>query len=429
MNHDKQKLSKEFLHFYLVSSIPSMKWGLITNLALFLLFAVLSKMFIPDPKSQEFFLKFGIIIPFFILAIVVLHIRRLRPWLPAILVGNNVLLCGAIFWVGVSSDIHQPGYEYYFAWVILMIIGLFTFYRLRPPTLMILAGLQLVAYLVASLINQSFTLDFPESLNKLFFIISALTIGFFIAYTFQILNRKNFIHQKSLDSQYKKLMSDFKEKVIMEKELMEASQQKVIMMKEIHHRVKNNLAIVISMLSLQARNNPNPELGKIIRDIEMRIRSMALIHEHLYRSENLDRIPLDQYLRSLSTIILGTFSHPGIELDLELDAVNVSLETALPIGLITNELITNAVKYAFPDVQQGNIRIDLKRRDSHLVELLIADNGIGLPKHFDFQKASSLGMFITRLLIEQLNAQIQIGNGKGASFRIRCPIVPAHKSF
>jgi two-component sensor histidine kinase len=215
----------------------------------------------------------------------------------------------------------------------------------------------------------------------------------------------------------------------MEKELMEASQQKVIMMKEIHHRVKNNLAIVISMLSLQARNNPNPELGKIIRDIEMRIRSMALIHEHLYRSENLDRIPLDQYLRSLSTIILGTFSHPGIELDLELDAVNVSLETALPIGLITNELITNAVKYAFPDVQQGNIRIDLKRRDSHLVELLIADNGIGLPKHFDFQKASSLGMFITRLLIEQLNAQIQIGNGKGASFRIRCPIVPAHKSF
>ncbi|MFH1159652.1 MAG: histidine kinase dimerization/phosphoacceptor domain -containing protein [bacterium] len=415
---DKKLLSKEFLNYYLISSIPSMRWGLIANLLLFVVFAVINEVVFPDLASKKFFLKFGIIIPFFLLAIVVLYIRRLRPWLSAIFLVINLILCAAIFWVGFSSDTMQPGYEYYFAWVILMIIGLFTFYRLRFSTLLILGGLQLIAYLLATILNHSFRDHFSESLNNLFFILGASTVGFFIAYTFQLLNKKNFLHQKSLDAQYRRLMNDYKEKVVMEKELLEASQQKVIMMKEIHHRVKNNLAIVISMLSLQMRHNPNPELRKIIRDIEMRIRSMALIHEHLYRSENLNRIPLDQYLRSLSTIILSTFSASEINLDLDLDPLEASIETALPIGLITNELITNSVKYAFAEGVEGSIRLSLKRQKSNQIELVISDNGIGLPANFDFTKATTLGMFITRLLVEQLNAKLTVGKGNGASFSI-----------
>jgi len=426
---DRLYLTTEFLNYHLISSIPAMKWGLIVNLLLFALFAGINEVFFPDLIPQKFFLKFGIIVPFFVLTIIALYIRKLRKWLSLIFLVTNLCLCIAIFWIGFTSNVQEPGYEFYFAWVILMIIGLFTFYRIRFLTLIIVGLIQLLSYVLATSLNHSFRDNFSQSLINLFFIIAASTLGFFIAYAFHHLNRKNFLHQKSLDAQYQRLMKDFQEKVIMEKELIQAAKQKVIMMKEIHHRVKNNLAIVISMLSLQMRYNPNPELRKIMRDIEMRIRSMALIHEHLYRSENLDRIPLDQYLHSLSTIILNTFAASKINLELDLNPEEVSIETALPIGLITNELITNSVKYAFQGEREGTVTLRLKQHTGNQIDLIISDDGIGLPVNFDFARANTLGMFITRLLTEQLNATLTVGQGKGTSFSIRFPRTPIRKEF
>ncbi len=198
-----------------------------------------------------------------------------------------------------------------------------------------------------------------------------------------------------------------------------SAEQKEILLREIHHRVKNNLAIVISLLNFQLRRNDNPELARMIRDIQLRIRSMALIHEHLYKSENLDRIPLASYVQSLSAIILSAFSGQNIKLSTNLDPIDVSIETALPIGLILNELLTNAFKYAFPKNSEGTIEINLLREEGENCTLTVKDNGVGLPESFSLESELSLGMYIIRLLAEQLDGSVEIERKNGTSFIIR----------
>jgi PAS domain S-box-containing protein len=205
-----------------------------------------------------------------------------------------------------------------------------------------------------------------------------------------------------------------------EKEIEELKQrsadQKEVLLREIHHRVKNNLSIVISLLSFQMNDNPNPELRVTLVDIQTRIRAMALIHEHLYRSENLDKIPLANYINSLAHMVSSTFSGHRIEFVNDLEPIEVSIETALPIGLIINELLTNAFKYAFPESQTGLIRMELKNIDNDLFQFSFCDNGVGLPKDFSPESNTSLGLYIVRLLIEQLDGTLKIVNEQGTTF-------------
>jgi len=199
------------------------------------------------------------------------------------------------------------------------------------------------------------------------------------------------------------------------------AETKEIMLREIHHRVKNNLAIVISLLSMQVKKNHDPEFQRLTKDIELRIRSMALIHEHLYRSENLDRISLSTYLESLVTIISSTFSGHMIQIELDLDDILANIGIALPIGLITNEMMTNSFKYAFPVKHQGTIRVKMEKYFATGFKLTISDNGIGLPTGFDFQKQDSLGMFMIKLLVEQLDGTVNFTTNGGVTASIIVP--------
>jgi PAS domain S-box-containing protein len=210
-----------------------------------------------------------------------------------------------------------------------------------------------------------------------------------------------------------------------------SAEQKSILLREIHHRVKNNLAIVISLLNFQLRRNEDPELARMIRDIQLRIRSMALIHEHLYKSENLDRIPLASYIQSLSAIILSAFSGQRVKLSTQLDPIDVSIETALPIGLMLNELLTNAFKYAFPGNNEGTIDILLQKGSDNTYLLTVKDNGIGLPETFSPDSEKSLGMYIIRLLAEQLDGSVEIERSNGTTFTIRFVniLIKSHESF
>lgn len=425
---ERKKFNKEFLDYYLNSSIPSMKWGLIVNLILFVLFALTNRLGFPENQELRYFIRFGVVLPFFAVSILVLFLRKLRPWLSPIFIVVNALLSVMIFFVGISSDSGEKGYEYYFAWAMLMSVGLYTFYRLRFLILVLLGVSQLAAYILANILNHSFQDNFFMALNNLLFIISAAVLGFFIAFTIQNLNKKNFLHQKALDAQYKRLLTEFNEKTKMEEELIHAANQKVIMMKEIHHRVKNNLAIVISMLSLQMRQIEDPAFKRIISDIEMRIRSMALIHEHLYRSEDLDRIRLHEYLWSLTTIILSSFSSPKVNLETDFESMDVSIETALPVGLITSELLTNSIKYAFPGNRTGTISVRLTSASGRIL-LTISDTGKGLPEGFKIEDQKTLGMFIIKLLVEQINGELQIESRNGTTCTINFPVRPIRKPF
>jgi two-component sensor histidine kinase len=157
----------------------------------------------------------------------------------------------------------------------------------------------------------------------------------------------------------------------------------------------------------------------MIVDIQTRIRSMALIHEHLYRSENLDRIPLSSYIESLSRMIMTTFSGHRVKLETRLDPVDVSIESALPIGLIVNELLTNAFKYAFPEGARGRILIRLEKQQGDRCLLVVRDNGVGLPASSTLDSEKSLGLYIVGLLVEQLEGTVDIIREKGTSFSIR----------
>ena len=535
---------KEFHQHYMISSLPGMRMGLIFTLVMFFCFVLFNTFFFRDAPETQFYNRFWIISPFIIISLGVTYFRRLYRWLHPIYILLNLGICFVVYFVGATSGYSEPGYEYYFAWVMLVVIGLFVFYRMPFRSLVIIGLLQVAAFIMACISNGFFAHRPIIFFSNLFFIIAMYSIGFIMAFTLRKLNWRNFMHQRTLaennlrlkeeimerkhaveafqqsEIQYHNTLNsipdlihvvdrDFRVVIInaalkdthhnmglpedvigkhildvypfmntagiselhdifesgtisiselqipidgttrfmenrkvpifrnnkvvqvmtilrdrsQEREVDELKQrnaeQKGIMLREIHHRVKNNLTIVISLLDLQLRSNANPELRRIITDIEMRIRSMALIHEHLYRSENIDLIPLASYIHSLATIISSAFSGHRITLITSLDAAEVSIETALPIGLITNELLTNAYKYAFPGSMNGEIEIHLKQDADEMFTLTVSDNGIGLPDSFTLDSENSLGMFIVRLLVEQLDGALEIDREQGTSFIIR----------
>lgn len=195
-----------------------------------------------------------------------------------------------------------------------------------------------------------------------------------------------------------------------------SADEKEILLREIHHRVKNNLSIVISLLNFQLSMSSNQELIPIINDVQLRIRSIALIHDHLYHSETLDRIPLLTYIKSLADVVLSTISLPNVKTETRLDPVDVSIQVALPIGLIINELLTNAVKYAFNGRKEGKITIILKKGDDEMCTLIVKDNGTGLPFDYSLESAKTMGFYIIGLLTEQLEGKIDIVRENGTSF-------------
>jgi two-component sensor histidine kinase len=195
-------------------------------------------------------------------------------------------------------------------------------------------------------------------------------------------------------------------------------------MREIHHRAKNNFAILISLLSIQKFQVKNPELFDVLSDLQTRIRTMVLIHEQLYRSNSVDIVSFGQYIVNLSKIISNAFKKEGIILHSEIAECFLNIETALPLGLIVNELLTNSYKYAFRGKNRGNIHIKLSpffhdsEDETKSWELIIEDDGIGLPRSFNLDIATSMGSQIIKTLVDQIHARIHVSGNEGASFRI-----------
>ena len=187
-----------------------------------------------------------------------------------------------------------------------------------------------------------------------------------------------------------------------------ALREKEILLREIHHRVKNNMQILSSLIRLQLRQADSEQLKDILSESEARIRSMGLLHEKLYQSDSLSDIELGGYLRTLTNEILRMNKRPGSKLEILLEAndIRLGLDTALPCGLIVTELVTNSIKYAFSDGRDGVITVKVSHTSDGAYSLLVWDNGIGLPPDFDFTKSQSLGMRLVKMLSEQLNGSL-----------------------
>ena len=205
-----------------------------------------------------------------------------------------------------------------------------------------------------------------------------------------------------------------------QRELEKALEEKELLLKEIHQRVKNNLMIISSLLSLQARYLKDKEAFEIFKESENRAKSMALIYERLYRSSNLKEIDMMDYLKTLARGIFTSYSPPGVKLNFDIDKIKMDIEQAIPVGLIVNELITNSFKHAFPENGEGEVNLKLKSLDGKIF-LEVSDNGIGFPEDLDWQNTESLGLQLVKSLADQINAEVRMISDNGTTFRLTIP--------
>ncbi len=217
------------------------------------------------------------------------------------------------------------------------------------------------------------------------------------------------------------IVHDITERKMAESALQTSLQQKNDLIREVYHRTKNSLQVILSMFSLQALYSSDENMIKTLRDMESRIRAMALVHDKLYKSESLSRISLDEYISDLVEILKSGYgaNRPDIEILEELDKIDVLIDTAIPCGLVINELVSNSYKHAFPVDTAGEIRISLKSGNAGVIECTVSDNGCGFGDSYNFRDAKSLGFQIINNIVEyQLKGDVNLTSSGGVKWVI-----------
>lgn len=200
-----------------------------------------------------------------------------------------------------------------------------------------------------------------------------------------------------------------------------------ILIKEIHHRVKNNLQIICGLLELQAIQVKDEETRNALLDTQSRVKSMALVHEKIYQSEDLSSINYKEYIDQLAEYLFTSHEHSNVTYSIDSDNVNMSIDSAIPAGIIINELITNSLKHAFPDGRKGSVGIKLREQKNGIL-LIVEDDGIGFKQDFELNKTSSLGLELVNALSQQLNAKVEVDSKNGTRFSFYIPLTEAQIS-
>lgn len=196
--------------------------------------------------------------------------------------------------------------------------------------------------------------------------------------------------------------------------------EKEVLLQEIHHRVKNNLQVISSLLKLQSRYIQDSHLSEMLKESQNRVRSMALVHEQLYQSKDLSNIDFAEYIQNLAHNLFQAYEihAEGVKLQTNIAPCSLNIDTAVPCGLIINELVTNALKYAFKGQSKGKINIDFTWESNRLCVLTVSDSGIGFPQDLDYRKARTLGLRLVGSLVKQIRGRIELLETAGTTFRI-----------
>ena len=205
-----------------------------------------------------------------------------------------------------------------------------------------------------------------------------------------------------------------------DEQIKDSLREKDVMLKEIHHRVKNNLQVISSMLRLQSGYIKEENAKELFRESQNRVRSMALIHQKLYQSQDLARIDFHEYLLSLLAMLFRSYgTHSGgVELETHVDPIFLNIDVAIPVGLLVNELVSNSLKYAFPDNRPGKISLDFRTGMNAEFVLKFRDDGVGLPREFDLDKVPTLGLRLVKILTSQLGGTLTFHRNGGTEFTI-----------
>jgi two-component sensor histidine kinase len=192
-----------------------------------------------------------------------------------------------------------------------------------------------------------------------------------------------------------------------------------VLLQEVHHRVKNNLQVISSILNLQSSYVDDPKTLEILRESQQRIKSMSFIHETIYRTADFSRLEFMDYIKTIASNLIQSYRTAGVLVDFktEMESVGLNLDQAIPCGLIINELVSNALKYAFKGRKKGVLTIVL-REENNEVYIAVKDDGVGLPKDFAYEKNNSLGIQLVYALLDQLDATVNINQSNGTEFLI-----------
>lgn len=221
------------------------------------------------------------------------------------------------------------------------------------------------------------------------------------------------------------LFRDISDRRETERRLQQALREKQVLLSEVHHRVKNNLAIISGLLELQWAEVGDRNVRFALKDSQRRIHTMALIHEKLYQTENYSDIGFDRYVGELLDSIERTYRREelNVEMKSDIDKIDLNIDRAIPLGLMINELVSNCFKHAFEGRMRGKITVELKNEDK-MLHLRVADNGKGLPEDFEIERSKSLGMKLVDTLARQLDGSLNYGRGeRGSEFRVAIALV------
>jgi PAS domain S-box-containing protein len=223
---------------------------------------------------------------------------------------------------------------------------------------------------------------------------------------------------------YRQAQEELAQRRQAEAQLTASLREKEVLLKEVHHRVKNNLQIVSSLLELQSDALDDAALLAQFRDSQDRIRSMALVHETLYQSQELARLDLARYIHTLSAQLVQSYNidPQRISVRIQVDPIVLDMDQAIPCGLILNELLSNAFKYAFPQNRTGEVHVELHADTAQQAALVVRDNGIGFPDEIDFRHTESLGLQLVAMLTEQLQGTIALERADGTTFTLTFPV-------
>ncbi|MEG4321336.1 MULTISPECIES: PAS domain S-box protein [unclassified Microcoleus] len=196
--------------------------------------------------------------------------------------------------------------------------------------------------------------------------------------------------------------------------------EKEVLLKEIHHRVKNNLQVISSLLKLQSRYIQDSRVSEMLKESQNRVRSMALVHEQLYQSKDLSNIDFAEYIQNLAHNLFQAYEidTEGVKLQTNIAPCSLNIDTAVPCGLIINELVTNSLKYAFKGQTQGTIKIDFTLDNNRVCVLAVSDSGIGFPQYLDYRSARTLGLRLVGSLVKQIRGKIELLETAGTTFQI-----------
>jgi PAS domain S-box-containing protein len=217
------------------------------------------------------------------------------------------------------------------------------------------------------------------------------------------------------------IYEDITERKNAEQTIIASLKEKEVLLRELYHRTKNNMQVISSLMGLKSASIKDESMISILQEMRNRIQTIALVHQKLYQSQNLSRVDLKEYITDLVNLLGTSYSaeNHNVTFTLNLENINVLIDTAVPLGLIINELVSNSFKHAFPENQEGNIFIQLAQLEGEIIELKVSDNGIGIPEGFDLMEQNTLGMqLFQNIAIEQLMGKLTVESHNGLEYTI-----------